>query len=169
MKSKKTAGNQPVGRNGHTATLISKFEILTSACVGNRLFIIGGWLGQGPLAASDLHILDLDTFKWLPNQTTGDSPGPCNMHTADGYKSLIYVFRGGDGRDYLNDLHELNTEQLKWSKVSANGTPPPPRANHSSSVVNQSLFIFGGWDGSKRLNDFYAFDLENRNWSHIIV
>lgn len=85
--------------------------------VENRLFIIGGWLGQGPLAASDLHILDLDTFKWLSNQTTGDSPGPCNMHTADGFKTSIFVFRGGDGRDYLNDLHELNTEQLKWNKV----------------------------------------------------
>lgn len=43
------------------------------------------------------------------------------MHTADGYKTLIYVFRGGDGRDYLNDLHELNTELLKWTKVNASG------------------------------------------------
>ena len=29
------------------------------------------------------------------------------MHTADAYKKKIYVFRGGDGRDYLNDLHEF--------------------------------------------------------------
>jgi hypothetical protein len=32
------------------------------------------------------------------------------MHTADAHKISIFVFRGGDGRDYLNDLHELNTE-----------------------------------------------------------
>ena len=25
----------------------------------NRLYIIGGWLGQGPFAADDMHILDL--------------------------------------------------------------------------------------------------------------
>ena len=36
------------GRNGHTATLADR-----------KLFIIGGWLGSGPLAASDMHYLDL--------------------------------------------------------------------------------------------------------------
>ncbi len=87
------------------------------------------------------------------------------MHTADGYKTSIFVFRGGDGRDYLNDLHELNTEQLKWTKVNATGNAPPPRANHSSSVMNGNLFIFGGWDGSKRLNDLFALDIDHRNWS----
>lgn len=49
IKPKKTGGNPPMGRNGHTATLVD-----------HRLYIIGGWLGQGPLAADDLHILDLD-------------------------------------------------------------------------------------------------------------
>ena len=87
------------------------------------------------------------------------------MHTADCYKSSIYVFRGGDGRDYLNDLHELNTDLMKWQKVVPNGFPPPPRAKHSSSIVGQSLFIFGGWDGAKRLNDLFAFDLEQKIWS----
>lgn len=38
-----------MGRNGHTATLVD-----------SRVYIIGGWLGQGPLAADDLHILDLE-------------------------------------------------------------------------------------------------------------
>ncbi len=42
----------------------------------------------------------------------GNPPGPCNMHTADAYNNKIYVFRGGDGKDYLNDLHELDTEKL---------------------------------------------------------
>ncbi len=75
----------------------------------HKLFIIGGWLGQGPLAADDMHILDLQNNKWLEFQTKGNPPGPCNMHTADCYNSKIYVFRGGDGKDYLKDLHELDT------------------------------------------------------------
>ena len=57
------------------------------------------------------------------------------MHTADTYKDNIYVFRGGDGRDYLNDLHELNTQIMMWTRVEAEGSPPPPRANHSSSII----------------------------------
>jgi len=34
MKPRKSTGQQPIGRNGHTATLVK-----------NRLYIIGGWLG----------------------------------------------------------------------------------------------------------------------------
>ena len=33
--------------------------------LGEKLFIIGGWLGQGPLAADDLHVLDLEKLEWL--------------------------------------------------------------------------------------------------------
>ena len=51
-------------------------------------------------------------MRWINFTSTGESPGPCNMHTADCFMNKIYVFRGGDGRDYLNDLHELDTEML---------------------------------------------------------
>lgn len=66
---------------------------------------------------------------------TGIPPGPCNMHTADCYNKKIYVFRGGDGRDYLNDLHELDTLTNHWIKVTPKGSNPPPRANHSSALI----------------------------------
>jgi leucine-zipper-like transcriptional regulator 1 len=91
------------------------------------------------------------------------------MHTADAYKSNIYVFRGGDGRDYLNDLHELNTGTLTWQKVESSGNKPPPRANHSSALIKNNLCIFGGWDGSKRLNDLFLMDLDIMNWSQVVV
>ncbi len=99
----------------------------------------------------------------------GTPPGPCNMHTADSYKDNIYVFRGGDGKDYLNDLHKLDTNKIQWTKVIATGTYPPPRANHSSSLINERLYIFGGWDGSRRLNDLYVLNLESLIWSMIVV
>lgn len=91
------------------------------------------------------------------------------MHTADAYKHFIYVFRGGDGRDYLNDLHELNTLTLNWIKVDATGTRPPPRANHSSALIKNNLYIFGGWDGSKRLNDLFMMDLDKYLWCQVKV
>lgn len=43
------------------------------------------------------------------------------MHTADCYNKKIYVFRGGDGKDYLDDLHELDTLTLQWTKVEGHG------------------------------------------------
>lgn len=89
------------------------------------------------------------------------------MHTADVINRKIYVFRGGNGRDYLNDLHTLDVDTLFWEKVEANGNNPPQRANHSSSVIGTDLYIFGGWDGSKRLNDLYKLDTQEMFWTLI--
>ena len=69
------------------------------------------------------------------------------MHTADAVDKMIYIFRGGDGRDYLNDLHTLNIDTNIWKLVETDGETPPPRANHSSTVIKKKLYIFGGWDG----------------------
>lgn len=72
------------------------------------------------------------------------------MHTADAIDRQIYVFRGGNGKDYLNDLHSLDVDTLVWKKIkSKGGYNPPQRANHSSAVIKKKLYIFGGWDGSK--------------------
>lgn len=94
-------GKEPDGRNGHTATLVN-----------NKMFVIGGWLGSGTYASCDLYILNLDTLEWIEAMTFGTGPGPCNMHSADVVNNLIYIFRGGDGKDYLNDLHALHIESL---------------------------------------------------------
>ena len=72
--------------------------------------ILGGWLGNGPLAAGDMHLLNLKPLRWMAPRFTGEPPGPCNMHTADLVGKNLYVFRGGDGRAYLNDLHGLDME-----------------------------------------------------------
>jgi N-acetylneuraminic acid mutarotase len=149
-------GDEPAGRNGHTATLIE-----------NKMYIIGGWLGSGPFAASDMYILDLDSLLWQQPVTAGSSPGPCNMHSADLIGKMLYIFRGGDGRDYLNDLHAFDVENNTWCFLNATGDNPPPRANHSSAVIGKSLFVFGGWDGSKRLNDLYRLDTEILKWTEI--
>ena len=57
------SGNPPPGRNGHTATLVSG-----RSGEDARIVIIGGWLGTGPLAASDLHVLDVssgvESLRW---------------------------------------------------------------------------------------------------------
>ncbi|CAK4165000.1 unnamed protein product [Aphanomyces euteiches] len=139
----------PAGRNGHTATLAD-----------NRIYILGGWLGSGPLAADDLHILHVDSMLWEQPVTTGQGPGPCNMHTADflPHARSIAVFRGGDGKEYLNDLHLFNVDTHHWTSPSTDGTPPMPRANHSSALLDHRMYIFGGWNGTRRLNDIHILD-----------
>ena len=89
--NKECTGDLPPGRNGHTATL-----------EGGYIYIIGGWLGRGPLAAGDMYRLHVQSLAWERLQfPDGKSPGPCNMHTADLVPGRrIVVFRGGDGHEY---------------------------------------------------------------------
>jgi N-acetylneuraminic acid mutarotase len=152
-----TTGTVPEGRNGHTASLIA-----------NKMYVIGGWLGSGTFASSEVYILNLDAHEWTLSQTHGQSPGPCNMHSADVVdERFIYIFRGGDGKDYLNDLHRLDTETLTWTLLAPAGAPPPPRANHCSTLIRRSLYVFGGWDGAKRLNDIFYFHIDTGVWHEV--
>lgn len=143
------SGNPPRGRNGHSATLAIDPDDEESA----KIIIIGGWLGTGPLAASDMHVLDISNggkrLRWYQPPVRGTPPGPCNMHSADFVpaRQEVYVFRGGNGREYLNDLHALNVQNMTWRKVETTGEIPEQRANHSSAFLEETgeLFIFGGW------------------------
>ncbi|CAH0480616.1 unnamed protein product [Peronospora belbahrii] len=91
------------------------------------------------------------------------------MHTADYVNHLgsIVVFRGGDGRDYLNDLHALEIHTMTWTRIKTRGQAPAPRASHSSAMVGHELLIFGGWDGQQRLNDIHVLDTRHMTWSAV--
>lgn len=162
-------GTPPPGRNGHSATLAVDPDDEENA----RIIIIGGWLGSGPLAASDMHVLDVSAggrqLRWYKPPHRGVGPGPCNMHTADYIPHLrsVYVFRGGNGREYLNDMHALDVETLTWRRVDTTGAIPQQRANHSSAMLEETdeLFIFGGWNGGERLNDIHILDTTTSNWT----
>jgi hypothetical protein len=143
------SGNPPPGRNGHSATLATDPDDEDNG----KIIIIGGWLGTGPLAASDMHVLDISNggrrLRWYQPAVRGTPPGPCNMHSADYVPARreVYVFRGGNGREYLNDLHALNVQTMIWRKVETTGEIPQQRANHSSAFLEETgeLFVFGGW------------------------
>lgn len=143
-------GTPPPGRNGHSATLVVDDD---DDDENGRIYIIGGWLGTGPLAASDLHVLEIAHagrhLRWYQPTVQGRNPGSCNMHTADYVpnRRAIYVFRGGNGREYLNDLHALDVPAMTWRRVETTGAIPQQRANHSSAMLEETaeLFIFGGW------------------------
>lgn len=91
------------------------------------------------------------------------------MHSADFIRDRneIYLFRGGNGREYLNDLHALDCATYTWRTVETRGEAPQQRANHSSAVLEETaeLFIFGGWNGRERLNDIHILDTKTGVWS----
>ena len=156
--NKAATGDLPPGRNGHTATLVDGY-----------IYIIGGWLGRGPLAAGDMYRLHVKSLKWEQlHFKDGASPGPCNMHTADLVPGRrIVVFRGGDGHEYLNDVHIFDIETMVWSHPDVTGVAPTRRANHASAVYGNYLFILGGWDGSRRLNDIHVLHVDTLRWDRL--
>ena len=162
-------GTPPTGRNGHTATLVADEDDEENA----KIVIIGGWPGTGPLAASDMHVLDVSAggrqLRWYQPEVQGSPPGSCNMHSADyvAQQREVYVFRGGNGREYLNDLHALNVDTLTWRQVETRGEVPQPRATHSSAMLEETgeLCLFGGWNGRERLNDIHILNIETSTWT----
>lgn len=121
-----------------------------------------------PLTASS-HLFHPKMTLIILQTVRGEPPGPCNMHSADfiAPKNEIYVFRGGNGREYLNDLHALDVATYTWRPVITQGEAPQQRANHSSAVLEETseLFIFGGWNGRERLNDIHILNTETGVWS----
>lgn len=154
-KLQKTNGDIPYGRNGHTSTVVN-----------DKMYVIGGWLGEGDVASDEVYTLDLVDYTWLKVSLT-PGIGPSNKHSADLYKDTIYIFRGGNGKGYLNDLIAFNVSTLRVEILETTGKNPSIRANHSSSIVGENLYIFGGWNGQKRLTDLYTINLEKLVWSHI--
>ena len=153
-----TSGDQPSGRNGHTATLYN-----------SSIYIIGGWNSSNPSTTKEIYSLDLESLNWSKIQPTGEQMVPCNMHTSNLYQNKIFVFRGGDGINYLHDLHLFDLTNNSWNSVKGQGKMPSARANHASSVFNDHLYIFGGWNGNDRLNDLYRMAFVDYFWTKVDI
>jgi leucine-zipper-like transcriptional regulator 1 len=156
LSSLSTYGALPYGRNGHTATLYN-----------SDMIVIGGWNSAYPNTTKEISVLHLDTLTWERVTPGGDPMVACNMHTSNLYKDKIFVFRGGDGTNYLNDLYCYDLIKNTWNYIKGKGAPPSQRANHAATIYKDSLFIFGGWNGIDRLNDLTSFCLTSYEWSRL--
>ncbi len=152
-----TYGDIPKGRNGHTAIIHN-----------NLMYMIGGWLGISQFASDEVYELNLTNFSWR-KLTLDPGIGPSNMHSADLYNDEIFIFRGGNGREYYNDLISFNTNTKKCKYIETSGKSPHVRANHASKIIGHNLYIFGGWSGAKRLNDLHMINLKTLIWNQIEI
>ena len=79
---KTSTGDIPRERNGHSASLL-----------GDKMYIVGGWLGTGALASDEVFELDLINFEWKKVLLEGQGIGSLNMHSAEIYNGKIIIFR----------------------------------------------------------------------------
>eukprot|EP00731_Ephydatia_muelleri_P037613 Em0520g4a len=80
----------------------------------------------------DLHVLDLDSYKWSSPETSGESPPPLAAHGCAVVGNMLYIFGGLSTEGVATDqLYALNTVTLKWKKITPSTPPPPSRLDHS--------------------------------------
>jgi N-acetylneuraminic acid mutarotase len=137
-------GDLPVARGYHTSNL-----------VGNQWIVYGG--SDGADCFNDIHILDLESLRWV--EVNVPSPQARLSHTATLVGPFFFVVGGRDEKEYTNHLLILNLATMKWEQRKTCGAKLSPRGYHTTILHDSRLYVFGGYDGKKYFNHVYILDL----------
>lgn len=146
-------GKTPECRIGHTATFDSEMR---------RIYVFGG--SKNGKWFSDMHILDMATWKWQLVEAKGKVP-PLAYHSSTLFRHELFVFGGvfplpnpqPDGCS--NQLYIFNPQHSIWYQPIVVGDLPCPRSGHSMILLKNKLVIFGGWDAPVCFSDLHVLDL----------
>uniref|UniRef100_A0A803KQG8 DUF4110 domain-containing protein n=1 Tax=Chenopodium quinoa TaxID=63459 RepID=A0A803KQG8_CHEQI len=136
---------------------------------------------------NDLHVFDLDQFKW---QEIKSRPGCMWPSPRSGFQLAVYqdeiFLYGGYFKELSSvknsssekgvvhsDMWSLDPRTWEWNKVKKSGMPPGPRAGFSMCVHKKRAVLFGGVVDMEAggdvmmslfLNELYGFQLDNHRW-----
>lgn len=167
----------PSARSGHRAVLYK-----------HKIVLFGGFYDtlREVRYYNDLHVFDLDNFKW---EEIKPRPGCLWPSPRSGFQLLIYqdqiYMYGGYFKEVSSDknasekgtvhadMWSLDPCTWEWNKVKKTGMPPGPRAGFSMCVHKKRAVLFGGVvdmevEGdvlmSMFMNELYGFQLDNHRW-----
>lgn len=166
----------PSPRSGHRMILCK-----------HKLLVFGGFYDtmREVRYYNDLHVLDLDDYKW---QEVKPKPGALwpsprsafqfavnldEVFMYGGYfKDSAAEIEGSEKGTVLSDMWVLDPRSWVWDKVKKSGMPPSTRAGFSMCVHKKRAILFGGVVDrdnkdilqSTFLNEVYAFQLDTRRW-----
>ncbi len=104
-----------------------------TVCVGNQVYVLGGWDGEEPL--SSVEYLVEESGAW---QITSHMPSEVDEHTAVNYKHFVYVFGGSSNSQ---ETFMLDTVTKKWSRKA---DMPGSCTRGSSVVYSDRIYVLGG-------------------------
>ena len=146
-----TFGNLPVAKFGHTATLVSKDQVI----------IFGGASGNADTFSitNEAYCLSIEenSLSWTKLNNTGTIPCPRAAHASckiDDSKLVLFggaTGSGGFAPDILYLLH-LDGDKAVWSEVAVVGEKPAKRYGHTQTFTNPYAVLFGGNIGTKNTN-----------------
>ncbi|CAL5444493.1 unnamed protein product [Camellia sinensis] len=167
----------PSPRSGHRMVLYK-----------HKIIVFGGFYDtlREVRYFNDLHVFDLDQFKW---QEIKPSPGCMWPSARSGFQLFVHqdeiFLYGGYSKEVSSDkngsekgivhsdMWSLDPRSWEWNKVKKSGMPPGPRAGFSVCVHKKRALLFGGVvdmevEGdvimSLFLNELYGFQLDSRRW-----
>ncbi|GAB4860514.1 hypothetical protein Ancab_035673 [Ancistrocladus abbreviatus] len=167
----------PSPRSGHRMVLYKR-----------KIIVFGGFYDtlREVRYFNDLHVFDLDQFKW---QEIKPRPGCMWPSPRSGFQFIVYqdeiFLYGGYSKEVSaekgssekgivhSDMWSLDPRTWEWNKVKKSGMPPGPRAGFSVCVHKKRAVLFGGVvdmevEGdvmmSIFLNELYGFQLDNHRW-----
>ena len=165
-------GDAPVGRFGHTTTVI-----------GSKFFLAGGTTGtsnykgrvDGEELINELWCLDLsfssENLHWeriyfTRGYSTQDINPMQRCHSAIAHDSKIMFFGGGPPRHTTNELHVLDTNSMDITLLEVSGRSPRPRQNHvvATMLDGSVMVLFGGClarGNAEELGDTWVLDLDH--------
>ncbi|KAL6997038.1 hypothetical protein U1Q18_007161 [Sarracenia purpurea var. burkii] len=167
----------PSPRSGHRMVLYK-----------HKIIVFGGFYDtlREVRYFNDLHIFDLDQFKWQEVKPTPGCMWPSarsgfqlfvhqdEIFLYGGYSKEVPSDKSGSEKGIVHsDLWFLDPRTWEWNKVKKSGMPPGPRAGFSMCVHKKRALLFGGVvdmdiEGdamlSLFLNELYGFQLDNRRW-----
>ncbi|XP_051148129.1 LOW QUALITY PROTEIN: uncharacterized protein LOC127263167 [Andrographis paniculata] len=169
----------PSPRSGHRMVLYK-----------HKIIIFGGFYDtlREVRYYNDLHVFDLDQFKWeeIKPRLGCLWPSPRSGFQFFVSQDEIYLY-GGYSKEVStspdkkvsekgivhSDMWSLDPRTWEWNKVKKSGMPPGPRAGFSMCIHKKRALLFGGvvdmeMEGdlmmSLFLNEIYGFQLDNHRW-----
>jgi len=141
---------------------------------GGAAVLVHGGVRQGRFV-NDVHVMDMNTYRWSKSRPTGSPPGPRAYHTLTPIGGGRVVLVGGsDDRQAFGDVHVLDTacHPWAWSEPCTSGLHPTPRSGHIALRVSpRHILVAGGWNphGSAPcpLGDAYLLDVETWQWNPV--
>ncbi|XP_067930012.1 kelch domain-containing protein 1-like [Watersipora subatra] len=131
----------------YTGDMPSPREKLSSAVIGNKVWLFGGFGPQLPQRGP----LDLEDDEDL---SSDDEIGRLERQ-----QEAVQL-------GWFDQLHEYDTEAKVWAQpMQLSMGKPSPRCATSMVAHNSTLVIFGGRDAEGRLNDLHFFNTETRKWN----
>lgn len=168
----------PSPRSGHRMVLYK-----------HKIIVFGGFYDtlREVRYLNDLHVFDLDQFKW---QEIKPRPGCMWPSPRSGFQFVVYqdeiFLYGGYFKEVSSekssssekgivhsDMWSLDPRTWEWNKVKKSGMPPGPRAGFSMCLHKKRAVLFGGVvdmevEGdvmmSLFLDELYGFQLDNHRW-----